>query len=421
MWGRFFIVLILALTPHAIVSVKLRDVEVIYQWKQLVYGFPTEADRLKAIADGNLVPENGTPIDVAPHQDSNKGSRVFTTIPRFTSGIPYTLALVSDSKESNGPVLQPYPDYSWHNSDGGDCDKITSVFRVAITECNQMFVLDTGVISMVQHCPPQLLVFDLNNDSLVHRYRFEPGTYIAVASLFIVPIVVVDDPPPKGLCRKLRVYIGDVTFHGLVIYDSELNTAWRAENKFMYPDPDHGTHLIAGEKFDLMDGMFGLATDRQQLFFHPLASVSEYSVPLSVINNRTNWLADVNSMTKSFRLVGNRTSQCAAQAMDSYNNLYCVIHNPIKLVRWNMNKPYSVKNEIEIPVDPELLQFVSGMKVFKTDGGKEELWMMSNRFQRIASGTIDFNEVNFRIVRRPLDDIQHGQLKQDLSQRLIFN
>lgn len=67
MWGRFFIVLLLALTPHAILSVKLRELETVYQWKQMVFGFPTEADRNEAIANGNLVPENATPIDVAPH------------------------------------------------------------------------------------------------------------------------------------------------------------------------------------------------------------------------------------------------------------------------------------------------------------------------------------------------------------------
>lgn len=421
MWGRFFIVLLLALTPHAILSVKLRELETVYQWKQMVFGFPTEADRNEAIANGNLVPENATPIDVAPHHHSEKGSRIFTTTPRFTPGIPYTLAVVSDKNEANGPVLQPYPDYSWHKAHGSDCDKITSVFRVAITECNQMFVLDTGVIGSVQHCPPQLLVFDLNTDTLLHRYRFEPSTYIAVASLFITPLVIVHDPPPKGSCRNLQVYIADVTFHGLVIYDSELNTAWRVENKYMYPDPDHGTHIIAQEKFILMDGMFALATDREQLYFHPLASISEYAVPLSVINNRTNFMESVDAMPYAFRAVGKRSSSCAAQAMDSHNNLYCVTFNPIKLTRWSPNKPYNVKYEMEIPADPQLLEFVSGMKVYKNDAGKEELWMISNRFQKIARGTMDHSEVNFRILRRPLDDIQHASVPhQDLSQRLIF-
>ncbi|XP_036324999.1 uncharacterized protein LOC118738182 [Rhagoletis pomonella] len=329
MWTGGFILLLLALTLQVIVCVKQRNSETVYQWKQLVYGFPTEQDRQEALANGNLVPANGIPIDVAPHQQSQKGSRVFITIPRFQTGIPYTLATVSDSNEANGPVLIPYPNYTWHNANGEDCNKITSAFRVAITECNQMFVIDSGVIGTTQNCPPQLLIFDLNTDTLAHRYRFEGNMYVPVASLLITPLVVVHDPPPKGRCQRLHVYIADVTHHGLVIYDSESNSAWRAENKFMYPDPDYGTHTIARESFILMDGMFALATDHRQLYFHPLASNSEYAVPLSVLNNRTNWDGNMEAMQNEFRMVGKRSSECAAEAMDSQRNLYCVTFNPI--------------------------------------------------------------------------------------------
>lgn len=73
MWTRFLILLLLALTPQAIISVKQRDLETVYQWKQLVYGFATPADRQHAQSNGYLVPENGTPIDVATHQQGNDG------------------------------------------------------------------------------------------------------------------------------------------------------------------------------------------------------------------------------------------------------------------------------------------------------------------------------------------------------------
>ncbi|XP_049303815.1 protein yellow isoform X1 [Bactrocera dorsalis] len=406
MWRAFFVTLILALTPHAILSAKTRKVEVLYEWKQVVYGFATEEDRQDAIDNDNLVPENATPIDVAVDYHSKKGKRVFTTTPRFTTGIPYTLALVTDKTEENGPVLLPYPDYSWHNSNGSNCEKITSVYRVAITECNQMILVDTGVIDDVQHCPPQLLVFDLNTDTLSHRYVFDPSIYIDVASLFITPIAIVNDPPPKGSCSKVKVYVADVNFHGLVIYDSELDAAWRIENRFMYPDPDYGLFSIADEKFFLMDGIFGLASDGEQLYFHPLSTIYEYAVPLSVINNRTIFEEDVEAVPLAFRRVGERSSPCAAQAMDSQNNLYFVTFNPIKLTRWSPKKPYTPKNELDIPADPQLIEFVSGMKVHKNKAGIEELWMTSNRFQKISRDTLDFNEVNFRLLRRPLDDIQ---------------
>lgn len=55
------------------------------------------------------------------------------------------------------------------------------------------------------------------------------------------------------------VYIADVTGFGILVYNNELDIAWRFENKLTYPNPDYGTFTIAGESFDLMDGIFGLA------------------------------------------------------------------------------------------------------------------------------------------------------------------
>lgn len=402
----------------------VRTVETVNEWQQLEYGFATPQDRQQAEADGNLVPENGTPIDVQPHFMANGQVRVFTTIPRFVTGIPYTLATVSDTRGNNGPQLQPYPNYAWHNNNGDNCDRITSAFRVAISECNQMWVIDSGNVGGVQHCPPQLLQFDLNTDTLMHRFRFPNETYTPGASLFISPNLLVQDPPPRGNCARTIIYVPDVTYHGLVVYDHMANAAWRVEHRFMYPDPDYGLHTIAGESFTLMDGIFTVNNDKRNLYFHPLASVSEYSVPLSVLNRRQNWENGVDAMSDQFKLLGRRKSECAASAIDSRMNLYCVTFNPIKLFAWNVNTPYTTRNFGNLPAKSNELQFVSGMKVARNNQGKEELWMLSNRFQKIASGTLNANEVNFRILRRPLDDIHSGVFfssDDDLTNRLVFS
>ncbi|XP_030081287.1 major royal jelly protein 1 [Drosophila hydei] len=401
-----------------------RIVETLTQWQQLEYGFASEQDRQKAQSDGNLLPGYGTPIDVQPHYLPNGQVRIFTTVPRFVTGIPYTLATVSAQLGSKGPLLQPYPSFNWHNNNGDNCDQITSAFRVAITECNQMWVIDSGNIGGVQLCPPQLLKFDLNTDSLLHRFRLPNNTYVAHASIIIAPNLLVQDPPPRGNCARTMIYMPDVTFHGLVVYDHQTDAAWRIENRFMYPDPDYGRHTIAGESFTLMDGIFTVNNDRQNLYFHPLASISEYAVPLSVINRRENFADDVSAMEDQFKLLGRRKSECAASAMDSRNNLYCVTLNPIKLFAWNTKTPYLTRNFGNLPAKSSELQFVSGMKVVRNPGGQEELWMLSNRFQKISAGTLNSNEINFRILRRQLDDIHSGVYfasDDDLTNRLIFS
>lgn len=60
-------------------------------------------------------------------------SRIFVTIPRFTTGIPFTLGTVTNLPAEGGPQLVAYPRYSWHSSHGLDCNGITSAFRVAVS------------------------------------------------------------------------------------------------------------------------------------------------------------------------------------------------------------------------------------------------------------------------------------------------
>lgn len=108
-----------------------RDLKVVAEWGSLDYVFPRPDIKQAAIRNRQFIQGNGVPIDVDVDYQLNAPSRIFVTIPRFTTGIPVTLGYVA-----NGPgyLIQPYPDYSWHSSHGRDCDGITSVFRVSVSD-----------------------------------------------------------------------------------------------------------------------------------------------------------------------------------------------------------------------------------------------------------------------------------------------
>jgi Major royal jelly protein len=106
-------------------------------------------------------------------------------MPRVTDGIPVTLGYLKET----GSQIIPYPNYDWHSSNGRNCDGLTSVFRVAIDKCNNMWVLDTGRIDNEYKCSPQLVVFNLKTDRLVHRYRFTRKFYTD-SSLFVTPVSI---------------------------------------------------------------------------------------------------------------------------------------------------------------------------------------------------------------------------------------
>lgn len=270
-------------------------------------------------------------------------------------------------------------------------------------------MVDTGRIDTTQHCPPQILVFSLDNDILLFRYQVPSSQYTPGLSLFITPIVDI----PNGQCNQAKLYAADVQAPGLLVFDAATQTSWRVQHKWMYPNPDFGTFTIAKESFNLMDGMFGMSltpknfNGERYLYFHPLASDIEAAVPLRAINNASMW-AIPESNPEVFKNLGNRGVQCAAEAMDSNGNLYCCLMEPLSVFSWNINTPYQRKFFKNIASSQEKLQFASGMKVIRNRRGLEELWLSTNRIQKIYAGTINWNEVNFRWLVGNINELNGG-------------
>lgn len=77
--------------------------------------------------------------------------------------------------------------------------------------------------------------------------------------MYKLQVLDVRDPPPRGTCANTMAYIADVTGNGILVYDALRNRSWRVQNKLTFPHPEWGTITIAGESFDLMDGIMGLA------------------------------------------------------------------------------------------------------------------------------------------------------------------
>jgi Major royal jelly protein len=154
----------------------------------------------------------------------------------------------------------------------------------------------------------------------------------------------------------------------------------------MYPYPNAGRHTIAGESFELMDGIFGMALEKakqktRHLFFHALASEHENSVPNSALVNRTAWATDENAFADSFRVLGSRGTQSAASAIDTNGNLFFGLNSMNAIACWATKKPLTQIAVKTLVKDDERLQFAGGMKVIRNTDGEEELWLVTNRFQ----------------------------------------
>lgn len=282
-----------------------------------------------------------------------------------------------------------------------------------------MWILDSGEIQFVQHCQPQVVVIDIATRTLVHRYRLPQKVFRTGVSRFVTPLVDIEDVPPRGTCSKAFVYMADATGTSLIVYDVVNRDSWRIENRYTFPDPDFSKHTIAGESFELMDGVFGLSVTpkglglRRQLYFHSLSNDVQVAVPLDIVNNITNWGYGLGSSLNEFTMLGRRGVQCAASAMSAQGYLLCGFLNPIALIGWNIRTPYTERNRVSLVENPQTLQFISGLKVIRNPRGKEEVWMLSNRLQKAFTSTTNYDEINYRIQKCGMDELLLGKQCQN--------
>ncbi|KAF4529165.1 hypothetical protein B566_EDAN017688 [Ephemera danica] len=373
----------------------------VFAWKQIDFAYPSYQSRQDALRSGLFDPLAVVPIGVAA-----AGPRLFLSMPRWKSGIPAALATIPLFTNTTSPRLQPYPNWSWHRP--GNCDGITSVFRVKVDECGRLWVLDTGAVNTFvkfeQICPPQVHVFDLHTDRLIHRYRFPEEAY-KQESLFTSIEVEYPDSHCGGSLGPSGaiIYVTDTTMFALVVADLRLqgsSSAWRVQDKTMYPTPEAGSFVVAGESFELMDGVLSIALSPRNnklerlLFYHAMSSFRQRWVPTRILHNSTA-VEDNPQFFKSS--VYKRSGQASAGSMDQHGVLFFGLVTSDTLACWNTFKPFVPENVVSLAQDPRALQFVTTTTVDQDS----RVWALSTRFQKYILETLDPNEVNFRVVLAP--------------------
>lgn len=393
--------------------VSIEKLKEIYSWKSLDFAFPNDYMRQQAIREGSFIPGAPVPIDVDFYHKDKQGSVVFITIPRIQNGVPVTLGYVTNNVSSEGnPLIAPYPSWEWNKL--GHCNAMTSAFRVQVDSCDRLWVIDTGKLEERQICRPQLLSFSLRTNKILSQYKF-PKDQFKDDSLFVT--IAVDIRNTADKCQDTFVYIADVTGFGLLVYDHRNSRSWRITNNLFYPYPPHGTFNIKGETFDLMDGILGLALSPMKqdgdriLYFHSLASRVESWVPTSTIRNYSLFQEHSDAAPRSFRpFAMERSSQSAAQAMDGNGVLFFGLLSDLAIGCWNSitHPEYGGTNTEVIVVDPDTLQFPSGMKVITSKNHQQELWMLTSSFQKFMTASMNSNETNFRIMAGFVSELVRG-------------
>jgi hypothetical protein len=96
--------------------------------------------------------------------------------------------------------------------------------------------------------------------------------------------------------------------------------------------------------------------------------------------------------------------------------------NPPAIACWDTSSDYKVDNLKIIARNRQTLQFASGVKVIRHFRGQEQLWVLTNRLQKFVAGTYNWNETNFRILARPINEILKGQscVGETITSNFVF-
>ncbi|XP_012288242.1 major royal jelly protein 1 [Orussus abietinus] len=379
--------------------------EIAYQWKYLDWVEPNVG-----LTGSSFILGNAFTQDV----DVDRIGRVFVTSPRWLDGVPIVLSTVTDAIGPGGPLLVPYPNWAWHTP--YDCNSIVSVYRLAIDECNRLWVVDAGRAMSKPVCPVKILIFDLSTDQLIHKYVVPDDQSLFGNASLVTPIVELG-----RTCLDAYLYIADVEQNGLVIYDLRRDYSWRLNNtegNAFGPDDDAMFITIAGETFDLTDGTLGMSLSPPGFFQH------RYLYFNSLASYHQNF-ADVCTLRESeysepviFRSRYKRQSQAGVQAMSRKGVLFFQLAQLTTLACWNIERPFLEENIVPIVQDETNLQYISGIKVITNIFGEEELWFNTNRLQKTINKTLRPTEVNFRVIHGKVDDIIRGTKCEPSGRRL---
>ncbi|KAH8309910.1 hypothetical protein KR059_003635 [Drosophila kikkawai] len=405
--------------PHDLIPETFKresQFEIINEWKYLDFEYSTFVERQQAILNGDFVPKNNLPLGIDVYRD-----RLFITTPRWKDGVPASLGTIPYPAIETSPAIRPYPTWMDHGDPKKpDCSKLISVYRTAIDKCDRLWLIDSGIVNATvnlnQICPPKIVVYDLKTDKLINRYIL-PESQVKQDSLHSNIVVDVGNT-----CDEAHAIVSDVWRFGLVVYSLSKNNSWRVTNYNFSPEPFASDFNIYGLNFQWLDGVFGMSisydknTNQRVLYFHPMASFKEFMVPMELLTNEFIWQTSSQETAKYFVSIGDRgyKSQSSTSGITRDGVMFYTQVHRDNIGCWDTAKPYTRANLMLLfnqsdEASNTLIQFPNDLKVDNEE--QQSVWIMSNRLPIFLYSSLDYSDVNFRILRANVNKIMYENNK----------
>ncbi|XP_011880236.1 PREDICTED: major royal jelly protein 3-like [Vollenhovia emeryi] len=395
---RYFLLVMSILSMETMSAGKMR---LEYQWKYLDLLWESPQQKQEAIDSGSYNPSVAFLYDV----DKAPDGRVFITA-SIDKGIPVSVMTVTNKQGEGGPLLRPYPDWSWYRNTT-DCNGLAGgVYQIDI-KCNHLFIVDGGRSGDNQLCLPQLLIFDLSTDKLVRRVRVNIGIAHNKTGRGLLASLSIYAPNCRNVEKNAVVFMGDVEGAGLVVYNGRTAKMCRIESDFM--KPTNNGFVLDNVSYPLTDTIYGLALIGESLYYAALAGNKIYKIEYSKLMECSG--EDIARANQRTKLAGVLNGQTAAITSDRCVLFFSDI-TKTSIMCADATKAIDSKNKAVVAHDPKLLQFPSGIKI-----RERKLFVLSNKYHIHLMGSssphdpryqhlLNLNETNFRVFSMPIKEIE---------------
>ncbi|XP_046467781.1 major royal jelly protein 1-like [Neodiprion pinetum] len=402
------------------------DLDVLHTWKYIDYVWDNDTQKEDAVASGQY---NATKIAINDVQQLPDG-RVLVTTPKYFDN-PASLSVISNTSGDGGPLLEPYPSWSWHTTDGNS-SSITSVNRVRVDQCNRLWIVDSGKIGNDQVSPARILIFDPATDELLERIEIPDELSHNPNDTSKGKLELQAVETEGDTCEKTWVYIGDLEGWGLLIYNG--SDIWRIDNDELFaPQEEYTTFSLNDKNVTLNTGVASMLILPDGFFrekstiFKPMASEVGYGASVEDLHNSFS-----GNEVRYYKTNFTAPSQELARDISSDGILIAGFPTVSVLVCWNIEWPLLDANVVTLQTSDEYLQFVSGVKI--TNGIQsgvegDNVWVASIHLQQFISDSLDITEDNYYILGGNVKTLVNGTkcqtgprtLVDDLNDKFFFS
>ncbi|CAK9037114.1 unnamed protein product [Durusdinium trenchii] len=381
------------------------QLEVLHQWVEMEFEWPNATARETALQSQKYRPEHNVlaGLKVCGPEVASRCTHqmIFVTVPRWATGVPASLNLLTDSQGQ--AKLQPWP--SMEAQDPQNCSNIQYVQSMEIDPQGVMWVVDVGRKYFTEtsddKCPPKILLIDIPSGDIIDSYVF-PDEVAPYTGSFLNDIVL-DVEHQMAYISSTGNTPADKG--AIIVYDRANKRSRRIEDRSTHAE--HGARLVihSTDYSKLLEGLpvdgIALTPDGERIFYSALGGTELYSISAAKARN---FSVNVSSVLASVDSHGKKSSNSDGMTFGADGFLYFGGLTMDSLLRW---KPGTPLNETQqLAVDHEKLWWID---TFAWDN-RGNLWLTSNRlnswfFRDVVPPAMDFtgsSGANFRILKIPV-------------------